>query len=342
MAEIFTYAIAFIVTYFGVRAFVGWSRRGALLDIPNERSSHTQPTPRGGGAMIVLVSLSFYLFFSLYVTENFRTEYFVGAILIAAVSWLDDLKSIWFVWRILIHALSAFLIVLMLNQSPTIYSFGFDSALIKTAVFCAAFIWLVWMTNAYNFMDGIDGIAGVQALSAGAGWMIVGKIYNLECTEIYGGVLAFSGFGFLLLNWQPAKIFMGDVGSAFLGFSFAAMPFLAAREGSGNFENLFAAGFAFVWVFFFDTVVTLLRRIWKRENFWQAHRSHIYQKLVENGFSHNRIAVLYGVLSALNAVLAIVALTEKRFGLALLVVLFAEAAGLLILKKKSAPARSES
>lgn len=329
MLEILIYATAFFCTLSGVRLFVGWSRRRNLLDIPNERSSHTKPTPRGGGLIFVFIGLSFYLFYTVLVTGDFCWQYFVGAVLIAAISWLDDLYSISFVWRIIVHALAALLIVQSLGQVPAVYPFTNEFDFVNVAGYAAAFLWIVWLTNAYNFMDGIDGIASAQAVCAGVGWLLVGKLMHLDTVGVFGGVLAFSSLGFLVFNWHPAKVFMGDVGSTFLGFSFAALPFLAARENAGGFRNWFLIGVWLVWLFCFDTIVTLLRRLWRREHFWRAHRSHIFQQLTASGFSHSPIAALYAFLGAFNAALALAALLENKLIFVLLCSALIESLGLV-------------
>jgi UDP-N-acetylmuramyl pentapeptide phosphotransferase/UDP-N-acetylglucosamine-1-phosphate transferase len=151
-------------------------------------------------------------------------------------------------------------------------------------------------------MDGIDGIAGIQALTAGFGWMLVGKFLGLETIGFYGGVIALSSLGFLILNWQPAKIFMGDVGSAFLGYSFAVMPLLENADSVGYIQSRRILPFIaliIVGLFVFDTVFTFVRRVFNKEKVWEAHRGHIYQRLVISGFSHQSVAILYGLISIL-------------------------------------------
>jgi UDP-N-acetylmuramyl pentapeptide phosphotransferase/UDP-N-acetylglucosamine-1-phosphate transferase len=161
------------------------------------------------------------------------------------------------------------------------------------------FFWIIWLTNAYNFMDGIDGIAGTQGLTAGIGWLLTGIFFKLEITGFLGGVLALSNLGFLLHNWQPAKIFMGDVGSAFLGFTFAVIPLIALNEMQNGQTHLAAAAIWLVWLFVFDTLYTFFRRLLRGEKFWLAHRSHLYQRLVITGYSHQFVTVLYGFLSVI-------------------------------------------
>lgn len=330
MAEIFIYAGVFIAACFGVRIFIAWSRRRKLFDIPNERSSHTRPTLRGGGLIIVVVCLCFYFFYTTFFAENFLWQYFVGAVLIAAISWLDDLRSVSVVWRILIHAVSACLIIQCLSEQPVVYGIAANSEPFKIAFYGAAFLWVVWLTNAYNFMDGIDGIAGVQAVIAGLGWLCAGKILGLETTAVFGGVLGFAALGFLIFNWSPAKVFMGDVGSAFLGYTFACLPFLALKENPRHWSSVFLTGAALLWLFLFDTLITFLRRLLRRENFWRAHREHVYQQMVSSGFAHSTVAALYGVLSVLNAALAAAALKDERLAFALFCAAVTESIGLLL------------
>ncbi len=297
--KIIIFAVVFLASYAGVERFRRWSIRREFFDIPNERSSHTAPTPRGGGAVIAVVSLICYAGYTNFVTHNFAWSYFLGAALIAAISWLDDVYDISFAWRILVHAAAAALVIITLG-----FWSGAELPLARRVEFgvfgaVVTFFWIVWLTNAYNFMDGIDGIAGMQAITAGIGWLLIGNWLGCGSAGFYGGALAFSSLGFLLHNWQPAKIFMGDVGSAFLGYSFAVLPLLAKSENDLNAPVLPVVGVALVMPFVADTLVTFARRIFKREKIWRAHRSHLYQQLVISGFSHRTVAFFYGLVSLL-------------------------------------------
>ncbi len=296
MTEILTYLIIFLFSYTGVGLLRRWVVRKEILDIPNERSSHSVPTPRGGGLIIVLVSLAFYVAGSFFLPINFHRSFFIGAFLIALISWLDDLFSISFGWRFLVHSLAAILVISDLGFWQEIY-LPFYGSLPTPGLLGAilTFCWIVWLTNAFNFMDGIDGIAGLQAVTAGIGWLVVGKMLGAEDAAIFGAVLAFSSLGFLLHNWQPAKIFMGDVGSAFLGYGFAVLPLLPEKNANSNLLPVIA--FVLVFCFVFDSVLTFLKRLLKKEKVWEAHREHIYQKLVIRGYSHQFVTSLYGALS---------------------------------------------
>lgn len=334
MTQIVFIVSAFVLTYLGVGAFRRWTLRREILDVPNERSSHTVPTPRGGGLIIVLVCLLFYTIYAGFIASRFSLGYFAGAVLIAVVSWFDDLKSVSSALRFLIHAIGAALAIFSLGYWQKIYLPFAGEIGIEFFGAVLAFFWIIWLTNAYNFMDGIDGIAGTQALTAGSGWFLVGLFFNLEITGFLGGVLALSSLGFLLHNWQPAKIFMGDVGSAFLGYTFAVLPLMAAHEmPTGSVQSQMApAAVWLVWLFVFDTLYTFFRRVLRGEKFWQAHRSHLYQRLVISGYSHQFVTLFYGFLSVIIAATVLFWLRSgDGFAAAPLVAVFAISLGVIIL-----------
>jgi UDP-N-acetylmuramyl pentapeptide phosphotransferase/UDP-N-acetylglucosamine-1-phosphate transferase len=316
MIKILLYVSVFLAAFFGVEVFRRWSRSRNILDVPNERSSHVAPTPRGGGLVIGLICLSVMFGYCSVFQINYYWSYFIGALIIVSISWLDDLFSISVFWRFLCHGLAAFFVVWNLGWWESVYLpfFGGTIQLGGFGIFFT-FLWIVWMVNAYNFMDGIDGIAALQAAAAGIGWLVVGILSGRETAGFYGGVIAFSSLGFLIHNWQPAKIFMGDVGSAFLGFSFATLPLLAKNERAE--DNSFSQflpliGASLVWLFLFDTLLTIFRRIITGEKVWQAHRGHIYQKLVISGYTHRFVSILYGAASILTIVFFIYALQPGR------------------------------
>ena len=232
----------------------------------------------------------------------------------------------------MVHSLAAALVIYDAGFWQNIYLPVADIK-VELGIFGAplAFFWIVWLTNAYNFMDGIDGISGMQAFTAGLGWLLLGYLIGFPVVSFYGGVLAFSSLGFLMHNWPPAKIFLGDVGSAFLGFSFAAMPFLAGSEHSGKAAPLPIIALLLVWYFVFDTVITFLSRLARRHRVWEPHREHLYQKLIISGLSHQFVSLLYGVLSMLIVVSLIFARAlGGNFEIVLLAVVLLGTSGLLI------------
>lgn len=298
MTMIIAFAASFIGSYFGTEAFRRWSAGRGVLDVPNERSSHDTPTPRGGGLIIAAVCLTSYVALCLADGLRFSWGYFAGALLVAGISWLDDLRSVAFALRFAVHVLAAILLILDLGPLNWVT----DSSPFWAYVgYVITVLWVVWLINAYNFMDGIDGIAGLQAVVAGAAWAILSAVNNSGPVSIYGGVVACASLGFLVHNWQPAKIFMGDVGSAFLGFTFASLPLLSASDAQNNSTTVSIAGIVFVFYFVFDTVVTFTRRLLRGERVWQAHRTHLYQRMVISGMRHSSVTLIYGIFAAVTS-----------------------------------------
>ncbi|MCU0350792.1 MAG: glycosyltransferase family 4 protein [Flavobacterium sp.] len=294
MKIIFFTVIPFLLTYLGVELFRRWSLKKNILDLPNERSSHTQPTPRGGGLALVIVVFTF-TFLGLY--DFSLLPYFISALLVAVISWFDDIKHIPSGIRLLFHSLAASLIIIFIGYFDSI--FGVQLGYIGIIF---TFLWIVWMINAYNFMDGIDGIAGIQAITASLSWFLLSFFIGSQSGVIYSCVVFSSVLGFLIHNWSPARIFMGDVGSAFLGFYFAVFPIIMFKKNISDnsfFLDLFLISIVFVWFFVFDTIYTFFRRLLNGEKVWQAHRSHLYQRLVISGFSHQFVTLLYGIMSVL-------------------------------------------
>jgi len=151
-------------------------------------------------------------------------------------------------------------------------------------------------------MDGIDGIAGITAAAAGGALAAAAGFLGLEPLAVVSLAFAAASVGFLACNWPPARIFMGDVGSAFCGFMIAVLPLAGGRVAAASLVPVVAIT---MWPFIFDTAFTLCRRLSRRENVFQAHRSHLYQRLVIAGWSHRAVSSLYGGLSAMAAVIAV-------------------------------------
>lgn len=303
----FLIIVALLLTIVGVERWRRLALRRHHLDIPNDRSSHTIPTPRGGGVVIFLVTFVFLAFgawqsgFLL-----FLIPFLIGAALIAVISWLDDLYTLPSGLRFFVHALGALIVILNIGYFQIVelpfLSINLDENRLGQII---TLLWIVGLTNAYNFMDGIDGIAGTQGLIAGVGWSAAGLILNQPLIVLFGGLIAAACIGFLRHNWHPARIFMGDVGSAFLGFSLAVMPILALRISAENSHRFVVIGVLLVWTFVFDAIFTFIKRALRRENVFAAHRSHLYQRLVIAGFRHDTVTLIYGGLSVLGAATAV-------------------------------------
>jgi UDP-N-acetylmuramyl pentapeptide phosphotransferase/UDP-N-acetylglucosamine-1-phosphate transferase len=287
-----------------VRLLKQWAQKHQLLDIPNERSSHQTPTPRGGGLVIATLTLTFWLIYGITQTSSplsVLVVYALASSLIACTGWLDDIRTLSARVRFAAQFGAGFLIIIFIGDWQEIDAPFMGQVHLGIIGIATAVLWIVGLTNAYNFMDGINGIAGTQALIAGLGWIILlwGDI-STESTlaKALGFIVAASSLGFLIHNWSPASIFMGDVGSAFLGFTFAFIPLLL---GQGQYA---IAGIIIVYPFVFDTLFTFLRRLRKRENVFAAHRSHLYQRLVISGYSHQSVTLLYGGLAVTGVIAA--------------------------------------
>ncbi len=297
-----TLAAVAVVTAVLAAVFVSGVKRWALrnmMDVPNERSSHTTPTPRGGGVVIAVFALL--LGIAMLLTPNrfelsevIRAEapwWIGGAFAIVLVSFVDDLRSIGTGARFLVHFAAAGALLIGCGGMPSV-DLG---VVVNLGVvgYVVAFIWIVGLINAYNFMDGIDGIAGSQAAVAGIAWAILGALGEEPFLIYTGVVIAASALGFLFHNWPPATIFMGDVGATFLGFAFAGFPLLGDHD-----PKLPVVALLFIWPFFLDTALTFTRRLIAGENVLKAHRSHFYQRLVISGLPHGVVSGGYGVCTA--------------------------------------------
>ncbi len=272
-----------------------WAQRRAILDRPNNRSLHTRPTPRGGGIGIVVpVLLTFVVLGATNPTDRAMVAWVAGVgLVVAAVGLLDDIRGLPALVRLMTQVFAAILVTVGLGHWHAFVWPGLWSLDLGWLGFPLTVVLVVGLTNAYNFMDGIDGIAGTQGAVAGLGWIGLGYALEDPLVAATGAVLATANVGFLIFNWPPASIFMGDVGSSFLGFTLAALTLPMAQRSPAAAT----AGILFVWPFVFDASLTLLRRVRRRENVLHAHRSHLYQRLVLTGLSHRSMTLVYGALA---------------------------------------------
>ncbi len=290
-----------LIAYTSVGNLRHWAER-RLLALPNERSSHTMPTPSGGGAAIVLPALFGVMIFAL-LRNQLSPELWIlllGGLGVAGISWMDDLYTIANRTRFAIHLASALLVVVGIGMMGRVALPLLGEVSLGWLGFAITLVWIVGMINAYNFMDGIDGMAGSQAVIAGLAWSLFGYWLENEMIMALGLVLSASSLGFLGYNWPPARIFMGDVGSAFLGYSFAVLGVLASQQH----PRMACIALLIVWPFVFDTLFTVVRRWSRGENIFVAHRSHLYQRLVIAGHSHRTVTLLYAGLALIGVLLS--------------------------------------
>ena len=310
------FAIVLCVSYFGVAFVRHHGLKRNRLAVPNERSLHSDPVPYGGGLVIAVICLAAYLPISYFALNTFSWGYFIGALLIALVSYLDDVYRLGTPLRFVVHSAAAILLMLDLDTWHGITMLG--GLQMGNWAYVLTFIWIVWMVNAYNFMDGIDGLAGLQSVIAGLGWLALGFMLDMPALYLLAGVIAASSLGFLVHNWPPAHIFMGDVGSAFLGYTFAALPLLARHMATRAWDLLPIAAVLFVWFFLFDSAFTRLRRLVRGANVVAAHREHLFQRLVTSGLDHRLVTIVYGTLAAILSLSVLVSVAfREEIGLAM-------------------------
>jgi Fuc2NAc and GlcNAc transferase len=266
----------------------GAVRRLALshgfLDLPNERSSHDKATPQGGGASIVFVvsAAALVLASRAMLDTHLAAVLLVGGVAVATVGFLDDREPLPVSIRLVVHLAAAIWAVIWLGGLPSL-KIGDQVVRLGWAGDALAVLGIVWTLNLFNFMDGIDGIAAGEAVFvalAGALMSVLGRgaADEINITMVFAAGCA----GFLLWNWPPAKIFMGDVGSGYLGYVIAVLALFAARtDPVAIWVWLILGG-----VFFVDATVTLLRRLLRGELVYQPHRSHAYQWLARRWGSH--------------------------------------------------------
>lgn len=273
----------------------GYALSNSLMDIPNQRSSHTVPTPRGGGVAIVIVFLTGLscLWAMTLLDDKAFVAFMVAGLWVAIIGFIDDLSHIAARWRLLAHFSAAGWLLFWLGGLPPLIMSGTEINLGWAGHFLVL-VYLVWLLNLYNFMDGIDGIAGIEAVTVCLGGAV---LYNLS--EASGSewqlplVLMAAVAGFLFWNFPRARIFMGDVGSGFIGLVLGGFTIQAAWVA----PELFWSWLILLAAYIVDATITLLRRIVRGDKFYQAHRSHAYQHASRKIGAHLPVSLAFGVIN---------------------------------------------
>jgi Fuc2NAc and GlcNAc transferase len=261
-----------------------------VIDVPNERSSHTVPTPRGGGIAIALATVGAVVALAALGKIEMRllAAFAGGGVMVATVGFIDDRSPLSARVRLAVHFIAALWALAWLEGLPPLRIAG-QVIEFGIAGYLLGALGIVWTLNLFNFMDGIDGIAASEAafIALAAALLAIFTGVAMGVTAIALATAA-ACVGFLLWNWPPAKIFMGDVGSAFLGFTIALLAIASARDNPVALLVWLLLG----GVFFVDATVTFVRRLLRREPVHEAHRSHAYQWLARRWNSHRRVTVL--------------------------------------------------
>jgi len=281
---IFLAIISGLITDF-IRRF---SIKNKLFDIPNNRSSHDIPKPKGGGISIVLIMLGTVIALSFFemIKPDISMSMITGLSIIAVVGFIDDYKNLPILLRTVSYFVAAVLSIYLIGGITSISVSGYYYDLNHVGFFLSV-LFLVWITNLYNFMDGIDGFAAIQTICVG---LFCGSLLYLSAETSYAIImfcLVAATMGFLYLNWAPAKIFMGDVGSCTIGFLFGLLSLYMEKTGIISIA---------VWLillspFIGDSTFTLFKRIIYKEKWYTAHNMHAYQKLHQSGLNHNKLAI---------------------------------------------------
>lgn len=293
--------LATVITY-------AMRKYGGILDHPNSRSSHTRVVPKSGGISIVvtfLIGMSFIVFVARgdLASQSYIVGFVFSSVLIAVISFVDDVweKSALFKLATHIFAVAVVLYCGVVIDTLTLPWVG--RIQLHWAGYIISAIWILGLTNACNFMDGIDGLVGSTALIAAMFFMAINYYEGSSFVYITGYTVIAGCAGFLIYNAPPAKIFMGDVGSAFLGFMFATLAIIAARYDESRTSFLVMPMLLFHFIF--DTLFTFCRRLTRGENAMQAHRTHLYQLLVRSGYSHLEVTLVHCCMAFLQGLGAI-------------------------------------
>lgn len=262
-----SFALTYVIRKYAIKQKV--------LDIPNERSSHSIPTPRGGGLAIVICwYIGITILFTQGLMDKALFKALLSGVILAVVGIIDDIISLKPSTRMLFQTLASALAIYFIGGFQ-VYYFENMPQFLHLIISAFSVIGIIWFINLYNFLDGIDAYASLEAI------FVAGALFYFTQSPIFV-VLLVSTFGFLIWNWPKAKIFMGDVGSTQLGFILIVLGIYFHNEHTLNFTSWLVL----TSLFWFDATFTLIRRIKNKEKISQAHKKHAYQRIVQCGFSH--------------------------------------------------------
>lgn len=289
--------VTFLASVIGTRILLWALTKRHIMDIPNQRSNHTIPTPRGAGlAVITALLLGLAVWYAYDVTAIAYVPYFLIAGALAVFSFLDDVTPLPISLRFAMQLAAVTASLWFFPGEGKMFQ-GIFPSYVDTIL--TALLW-VWFINLYNFMDGIDGITGIETASIGIGIAVMSIIapHYSYSHGIIGIMLLATAGGFLVWNWHPAKIFLGDSGSISLGYLLGWLLIDMAKAGHW-LPALLIPGY-----YLFDSTFTLLRRILRGEKFWQAHSEHFYQKAVRAGISPRKVVYLLAITNGILLALA--------------------------------------
>ncbi len=296
--------VTFLVSALLTRYFSLPQNRLCILDKPNARSLHTRPIPVNGGVAILIGFIISTIFIYWYLMPSQDFFWIASGLLIAIISFIDDCYHVSAANRLLVHFIAAYLFLWQGEFWLTHFVLpGITWALSPFLQTSISFLFVVWMLNLYNFMDGMDGFAGGMAIFGFGTFAVLGGLAEHPLFMAINLMVASATGGFLIFNFPPARIFMGDVGASSLGFLAGAFSLWGNREG---IFPLWVALLLFS-PFIVDATITLLRRTLRGKKIWLAHKSHYYQQLVQLGWGHKRTVLWEYALMATCSLSALVA-----------------------------------
>jgi len=305
-------ALSGVASIVATRLALAWLRQKQILDRPNDRSSHTIPTPRGGGLAVTPVVVGAWAMVGIWQGSGGGLWLVLAATLgLFSLSWIDDRISLPARLRFGAHLLAAGLGLAMLGSEQLI----FQGLLPFWADRLVALLAWTWFINLTNFMDGIDGISGIEIGSVSLGFGLLAALAGQGDLLPWSVALAAVAAGFLVWNWHPAKLFLGDSGSVPLGYLLGWLLLQGAARG------LWAPALILPLYYLVDATLTLSRRALRGEKIWQAHRQHFYQRAAARWGRHDGVAL--GVLGCNLALFAAVWLLPPWIALGVAVVIVA-------------------
>ncbi|MGD8808177.1 MAG: glycosyltransferase family 4 protein [Gammaproteobacteria bacterium] len=294
------------VSALATRALIALLHRRAILDLPNERSSHTVPKPRGGGLAVVPITLVAWAAAAGSDMPHGFLAVLGGAWVLAILSWVDDLRTLGPAVRFAVQAIVVAASAQALAAEGPVFQ-GLLPGWADTAA--AAVLWL-WFLNLFNFMDGIDGISGVETVAVGGGFALIAALSVAAPPALLGATLAAAAAGFLLWNWQPSRIFLGDVGSVPIGFLLGFLLLTLAARG------LWAPALILPAYYLADATITILRRLLRGERIWRPHMQHFYQRAAIGGLRHADVSLAVLAANLVLIALAVLSLSAPLPALA--------------------------
>lgn len=310
------------ISWLLTKVFCSLARDTRLMDKPNERSMHVFPTIRGGGLIFIGLFLLFLLF------QIIRNPFhlielptlFLSTLLIAAIGFIDDLNNLSAKTKFIVQAIATLPILVFIK--PEVLDLGLLTLTNQWLILPFLFFTILWAINHFNFMDGLDGFCAIQAIFLLSGYAIFLSVTDAFELQTICFVLITTLLVFLVFNFPPAKLFMGDIGSTSLGFVTIVIAIIAQNQKGIPIIYWFILN----GIFLFDSTVTLIRRVIHKEKWFTPHKLHAYQRLKQAGVSTRTILFAQAMINSLLLIIALLAL-NKLIGLISLLVLMS---GLLL------------